>query len=76
MNIMNPYFIVIVVAIFTASLVTLYNKYAEQGEKNPGRTFLKIFVAALVSGVSFVFIANRPDDVLSEPFMEGGLADF
>ncbi|AAC96858.1 hypothetical protein PBCVAN69C_626L [Paramecium bursaria Chlorella virus AN69C] len=76
MNLLNPYVIVITVALLTATLVSIFNKYAEPGEKNVGRNFLKIFVAALVSGVAFVFIANRPDDVLTEPFLEGGLADF
>ncbi|AGE57400.1 hypothetical protein PBCVNEJV4_562R [Paramecium bursaria Chlorella virus NE-JV-4] len=76
MNLMNPYVIVFTVALLTATLVSIFNKYAEPGEKNMGRNFLKIFVAALVSGVAFVFIANRPDDVLTEPFLEGGLADF
>ena len=76
MNIMNPYVIVITVALLTATLVSIFNKYAEPGEKNVGRNFLKIFVAALVSGVAFVFIANRPDDILTEPFLDGGLADF
>ena len=76
MNIMNPYVIVFTVALLTATLVSIFNKYTEPGEKNVGRNFLKIFVAALVSGVAFVFIANRPDDVLTEPFLDGGLADF
>ena len=76
MNLLNPYIIVMVVALLTATIVSIYNKYAEPNEKNMGRNFLKIFVAALVSGVAFVFIANRPDEILSEPFLEGGLADF
>jgi len=76
MNLLNPYVIVLVVALMTATLVSIYNKYAEPNEKNMGRNFAKIFVAALVSGIAFVFIANRPDEILSEPFLEGGLADF
>lgn len=76
MNLLNPYVIVVVVALLTSILVSIYNKYAEPTEKNTTRNFLKIFVAALVSGVAFVFIANKPDDVLTEPFLEGGLADF
>jgi hypothetical protein len=73
---MNPYVIVITVALMTATIVSIFNKYAEPNEKNSIRNFLKIFVAALVSGVAFVFIANRPDDILTEPFLDGGLADF
>jgi hypothetical protein len=76
MNLLNPYVIVMVVALMTATLVSIYNKYTEPNEKNMGRNFAKIFVAALVSGIAFVFVANRPDEILSEPFLEGGLADF
>jgi hypothetical protein len=76
MNLLNPYVIVLTVALLTATLVSIFNKYTEPNEKNVGRNFLKIFVAALVSGVAFVFIANRPDDILTEPFLDGGLADF
>jgi len=76
MNLLDRYVIVVAVAIFTATLVSVYNKYAEPGEKNIGRNFVKIFIAALVSGTAFVFIVNRPDEVLNEPFMAGGIADF
>ena len=76
MNLLNPYFIVFITALLAATLVSVFDKYAESGEKNIGRNFLKIFVAALVSGIAFVFITNKPDDLLSDPFIDGGLADF
>jgi len=74
----NPYAKAAIVAFLSAILVTLYAKFNEPEEKKLASRFAQVFMAVLVSGVALSFVMNAPggDDLMSEPFIQGGLADF
>jgi hypothetical protein len=72
----TPYVSAAIVAICTAVLYTAYVKISEPDETKLSLHFARVLVASLIVGVSFVFMTHQGDDVLSEPFMAGGLADF
>lgn len=74
----NPYMKSAIVAFISAILVTLYAKFNEPEEKKLASRFAQVFMAVLVSGVALSFVMNAPggDDLMSEPFELGGLADF
>lgn len=74
----NPYVNAAIVAFLSAILVTLYAKFNEPEEKKLASRFAQVFMAVLVSGVALSFVMNAPsgDDLMSEPFEFGGLADF
>ena len=74
---LNPYILVTVSTFLTAILVAIYTKYAEHDDKTPvSKTFGKILLAGLVGGLSFVFIVNRPESMMTEAFEVGGIPDF
>lgn len=74
----NPYVKAAIVAFMSAILVALYVKYNDPEEKKLASKFAQVFMAVLVSGVALSFVMNAPagDDLMSEPFIAGGLADF
>ena len=74
----NPYVKAAIVAFMSAILVTLYAKFNDPEEKKLASKFAQVFMAVLVSGVALSFVMNAPtgDDLMSEPFEVGGLADF
>ena len=74
----NPYVKSAIVAFISAILVTLYVKFNDPEEKKLASKFAQVFMAVLVSGVALSFVMNAPggDDLMSEPFIAGGLADF
>lgn len=74
----NPYVKAAIVAFISAILVTLHAKFHDPDEKKLVSKFAQVFIAVLVSGVSLSFAMNAPggDDLMSEPFIAGGLADF
>ena len=72
----NPYVVASIVATFTAILYTLYVKFSEPSEKKLATRFAQVLMAGLVAGISFVFVTNKPEEVMTAPFVEGGLADF
>jgi hypothetical protein len=74
----NPYMKAALVAFISAVLVTLYAKFNDPDEKKLASKFAQVFMAVLVSGVALSFVMNAPggDDLMSEPFIAGGLADF
>ena len=74
----NPYVKSAIVAFISAILVTLYVKFNDPEEKKLASKFAQVFMAVLVSGVALSFVMNAPggDDLMSEPFLAGGLADF
>lgn len=74
----NPYAKAAIVAFLSAILVTIYAKFNDPEEKKLASRFAHVFMAVLVSGVAFAFVMNAPggDDLMSEPFEVGGLADF
>lgn len=74
----NPYAKAAIVAFLSAILATLYAKFNEPEEKKLASRFAQVFMAVLVSGVVLSFVMNAPggDDLMSEPFIAGGLADF
>ena len=67
-----------IVAFMSAILVTLYAKFNDPDEKKLASRFAQVFMAVLVSGVALSFVMNAPtgDELMSEPFIAGGLADF
>ncbi len=74
--ILNPYVLVIVTTLMTATLVTLYNKTLEADESKIQRSFYKILVIGSLTGMALVFAVNRPEKTLTEPFFEDGTASF
>ena len=74
----NPYAKAAIVAFISAILVTLYAKFNDPDEKKLASKFAQVFIAVLVSGGVLSFVMNAPggDDLMSEPFISGGLADF
>ena len=74
----NPYVKSAIVAFMSAILVTLYAKFNDPDEKKLASRFAQVFMAVLVSGVALSFVMNAPtgDELMSEPFIAGGLADF
>ena len=74
----NPYVKSAIIAFISAILVTLYAKFNDPEEKKLASRFAQVFMAVLVSGVTLSFVMNAPggDDLMSEPFIAGGLADF
>jgi len=74
----NPYMKAAIVAFMSAILVTLYAKFNDPDEKKLASRFAQVFMAVLASGVALSFVLNSPggDDLMSEPFIQGGLADF
>lgn len=74
--ILNPYVLVMVTTLLTATLVTLYNKTLESDESKIDRAFYKILIIGGVSGLALVFALNRPEKTLSEPFFEDAAGSF
>lgn len=73
----NPYVKSAIVAFISAILVTLYVKFNDPEEKKLASRFAQVFMAVLVSGVALSFVMNAPgDELMTEPFLAGGLADF
>lgn len=74
----NPYVKSAIVAFISAILVTLYAKFNDPEEKKLASRFAQVFMAVLASGIALSFVMNAPggDDLMSEPFIQGGLADF
>ena len=74
----NPYVKSAIVAFISAILVTLYAKFNDPEEKKLASRFAQVFMAVLASGIVLSFVMNAPggDDLMSEPFIAGGLADF
>ena len=74
----NPYVKSAIVAFISAILVTLYVKFNDPEEKKLASKFAQVFMAVLVSGVALSFVMNAPtgDELMTEPFLAGGLADF
>lgn len=74
----NPYVKSAIVAFISAILVTLYAKFNDPEEKKLASKFAQVFMAVLASGIALAFVMNAPggDDLMSEPFIAGGLADF
>ena len=74
----NPYMKSAIVAFMSAILVTLYAKFNDPEEKKLASRFAQVFMAVLASGIALAFVMNAPggDDLMSEPFIQGGLADF
>ena len=74
----NPYVKSAIVAFISAILVTLYAKFNDPEEKKLASRFAQVFMAVLASGIVLAFVTNAPggDDLMSEPFIAGGLADF
>ncbi len=69
----NPYVLVLVTTLLTATITTLYNRTLESDTSKVNKSFFKILIFGLVSGFALVFIANRPEKVLNEPFYENDL---
>jgi hypothetical protein len=69
---LNPYVLVVVTTLLTASLVALYNRTLERDTSKVMKSFYKIAVIGTVTGLALVFVANRPEKTLSEPFFEDG----
>jgi hypothetical protein len=74
----NPYVKSAIVAFISAILVTLYAKFNDSEEKKLASRFAQVFLAVLASGIALAFVMNAPggDDLMTEPFILGGLADF
>jgi len=74
----NPYVKSAIVAFVSALLVTLYVKFNDPNEKNLASRFAQVFLATLTAGVAVTFVVAAPggDEMMSEPFISGGLADF
>jgi len=67
---LNPYLLVIATSLITAGLVTLYNKTMETDKNKINNAFFKILIFGAISGLAFVFVVDRPDAILAEPFFE------
>lgn len=74
----NPYAKAAIVAFLSAILATLYAKFNDPEEKKLASRFAQVFLAVLASGIALAFVMNAPggDDLMTEPFILGGLADF
>ncbi len=73
---LNPYVLVVVTTLLTASLVALYTKTIESDSDKVMKSFYKIAVIGTVTGLALVFAVNRPEKTLSEPFFEDGAGSF
>lgn len=73
---LNPYVLVVVTTLLTASLVALYTKTVESDSDKVMKSFYKIAVIGTVTGLALVFAVNRPEKTLSEPFFEDGAGSF
>lgn len=73
---LNPYVLVVVTTLLTASLVALYTKTIESDSDKVMKSFYKISVIGTVTGLALVFAVNRPEKTLSEPFFEDGAGSF
>jgi hypothetical protein len=74
----NPYVKAAIVAFLAAVLSSLYSKFNDPEDKRPAARFAQVFVCTLVAGVVLVFATNGAggDDLMTEPFIAGGLGDF
>ena len=73
----NPYVKAAIVALLAAVLSSLYSKFNDPEDKKPAARFAQVFVCTLVAGVIFVFTTKGAgDDLMTDPFLAGGLADF
>jgi hypothetical protein len=73
---LNPYVLVIITTLVTATLVTVYNRTLESDKSKVNRGFYKILIFGLVSGLALVFAINRPEQIMNEPFFEDGVQNF
>lgn len=73
---LNPYVLVVVTTLLTASLVGLYNKTLETDNSKVMKSFYKIAIIGSVTGLALVFLINRPEKTLTEPFFEDGAGSF
>lgn len=74
----NPYMKSALIAFISAIISTLYVKFNDPNEKNLASRFAQVFLATLVAGVMLAFVVSAPggDEMMSEPFIQGGLSDF
>lgn len=74
---LNPYMLVTMTTLLTAILVAVYTKYSDPEDKTPAiKSFFQVLVAGLVMGISFVFVINRPESMMTEAFEINGVPDF
>lgn len=73
---LNPHVLVVATTLLTATLVALYTRTLENDAQKAMKSFYKIAVIGIVSGLALVFVANRPEKTLSEPFFEDGVGSF
>lgn len=76
----NPYIKACIVAFLSAIILTLYMKIQEPTEKKLAMRFAQVFVSTLAAGILIVFTLNDSyggeGDMMTDPFIAGGLADF
>ena len=72
---LDPYILVTTVAIASAVVSALHTRFAEP-DVAVGKRFAKTLAIYLAVGLVLVFVANRPEDILNEPFAAGEIADF
>lgn len=71
---LNPYVLVVMTSLLTATLVTMYNRTIDRNDKSKSdKSFYKILLIGAVTGSALVFAVNRPDKVMQEPFFEDGV---
>jgi len=71
---LDPYVLVSTTAVLTSLVLAAYAKYTDQ--ENVTKTLWKHLLVSIIIGVAFVFIVNRPEGMLNEPFAIGEIAEF
>ena len=66
----NSYAFAVVVALLTATLSWLYARTIEKDKDVVNKTFFKTLVAGLIAGVALAWFVSRPEEVMSEPYVE------
>ena len=73
----NPYVKAAIVAFLAAVLSILYTKFNDPDDKKLAARFAQVFVCTLVGGIVLIFTTKGTgDDLMTEPFVAGGLSDF
>lgn len=76
----NPYVKACIIAFLSAIISTLYVKFQEPTEKKLASRFAQVFMATLAAGTVIAFTLNGSyegeGDLMTDPFIAGGLADF